>query len=791
MTRVAAGCIVPILISASGWMLQPPGVLRGDVPATAPSILATCVLEPRWSTNDLAAAISAGDRDAVEMCIDRDPTCMDRPLGGALPLNVAIAHGHDPIVDLLLDRGASLDAEDAFGHRPLSAAVMVRDDVLVRRLLELGARVDARAGLGATPVHTAAYAGAAEVLRTLHGHGADPNARNDLWLTPLHFAAVQGREDVVAALLDLGADPDPSDFTGLTPLHLAAIGQEALDDPKSRPVLPDIVRAVPTGDDHAAIVRRLIERGADISARTESGMTPLACAARAGSREVVEILLSREADWRTADDNGFPPLHTAVAFGHAAVVELLLSHGADVHATVKDGRQPMHIVAQADHTEVAALLLVHGARIDAREPNGSTPLMVASIYGAVEMVSFLLVAGADAAATDEAGQTVLMAPSLGILLRPELEAAGRLQQATNMANAEEAAAITELLASHQHVDISSVDFVFGRTALHWAANAGAAKAVRLLVAHGAQIDRRDARGFTPLLLAISGARTGTAMLLLELGASASAKEHRAVTPLHLAAVAGDLLIAEELLARGADPNARDASRARPLRYAADARHDALCFVLARAGGTISNVALQDLRPRTLAHIRAGSGLSLVRRGRLSPAKAALEQAYPILERELGLAHGRTVESLEGLVALFEQEGNAGQAAEWAKQLEVARTFDATVISPDYLASTPPANPARDAVGVAGPRARRNGILALSEAAFGGKAMYVDLYRDALNDRAHDVRIAALHALARHGTAADAATIESLLTEHADESIRRAAAAALAAVQARAAGPPPE
>ena len=57
---------------------------------------------------------------------------------------------------------------------------------------------------------------------------------------------------VVTALVNAGADLEARDESGLTPLHVAAGGS-----------------AVP------AVVTALVNAGADLEARTESGLTPL------------------------------------------------------------------------------------------------------------------------------------------------------------------------------------------------------------------------------------------------------------------------------------------------------------------------------------------------------------------------------------------------------------------------------------------------------------------------------------------------------------------------------------
>ena len=56
---------------------------------------------------------------------------------------------------------------------------------------------------------------------------------------------------------------------------------------------------------------------------------------------------------------------------------------------------------------------------------------------------------------------------------------------------------------------------FGRSALHHAAESGAAESVRWLVGHGARVDAIDAQGITPLMLAATAERADALEVLLQ------------------------------------------------------------------------------------------------------------------------------------------------------------------------------------------------------------------------------------------------------------------------------------
>jgi ankyrin repeat protein len=77
------------------------------------------------------------------------------------------------------------------------------------------------------------------------------------------------------------------------------------------------------------IVQALLAAGADVNAKTASGLTPLHYAARIGRVDIVRLLLARGASVSPQDQDGDTPLHEAREAGHEGVVELLVSAAAE------------------------------------------------------------------------------------------------------------------------------------------------------------------------------------------------------------------------------------------------------------------------------------------------------------------------------------------------------------------------------------------------------------------------------------------------------------------------------
>jgi uncharacterized protein len=127
----------------------------------------------------------------------------------------------------------------------------------------------------------------------------------DGW-TPLHLAAFFGHAEVASALLDRGADVNARSTNAMknTPLHAAAAGN------------------------NTELMRLLLERGADANATQQGGWTALHAAAQSGNREMLELLLAHGAHVNTRAENNQAALDLALTKGHQDLARLLEELGA-------------------------------------------------------------------------------------------------------------------------------------------------------------------------------------------------------------------------------------------------------------------------------------------------------------------------------------------------------------------------------------------------------------------------------------------------------------------------------
>ncbi|RMZ79078.1 hypothetical protein DV737_g3580, partial [Chaetothyriales sp. CBS 132003] len=364
--------------------------------------------------------------------------------------------------------------------------------------------------------------------------------------TPLLLAARNGHEAVVKLLLEKGADLEARDEDSETPLLQAAW----------------------TG--HEAVIKLLLEKGADLEARDRRDRTPLLQAALAGHEAVVKPLLEKGADLEARDRRDRTPLLLASRNGHEAVVKLLLEKGTDLEARDEDGETPLLWAAREGYEAVIKPLLEKGADLEARDRRDRTPLLWAAREGYEAVVKLLLEKGADLEARDRRDRTPLLWAAL----------------------AGHEAVVKLLLEKGADLEVRDED---GETPLLRAAWTGYEAVVKLLLEKGADLEARDKDGETPLLVAALAGHEAVVKPLLEKGADLEARDRRDRTPLLLASRNGHEAVVKLLLEKGADLEARDKDSETPLLQAAWTGHEAVIKLLLKKG---ADLEARDRRDRT-------------------------------------------------------------------------------------------------------------------------------------------------------------------------------------------------
>ncbi|HUE84868.1 MAG TPA: ankyrin repeat domain-containing protein [Vicinamibacterales bacterium] len=119
-----------------------------------------------------------------------------------------------------------------------------------------------------------------------------------------------------------------------------------------------------------AMVRELLDRGADVNARSDAGATALMWAVSDAAK--VRALIDRGADVNAKSDNGRTPLMIAAGeAGTAATVKLLLDKGADVNAlgpSLVGQTTALTEAAYSGNAEAFRLLVAAGADLEKAGP---------------------------------------------------------------------------------------------------------------------------------------------------------------------------------------------------------------------------------------------------------------------------------------------------------------------------------------------------------------------------------------------------------------------------------------
>lgn len=300
-------------------------------------------------------------------------------------------------------------------------------------------------------------------------------------------------------------------------------------------------------------LRALISNKANINIKDRHGATPLMYAAAVGSVAAVKALLAAGADVRAR--NAFDA--TALMWGitNPEKVRLLVDAGADVNAQSKQGRTALLIAASnGGSIDTVRLLVAKGANANppvdvatstsgppVRRP-GTAVILAAATAGDLEMVRFFIEQGVDVNGADKLGNTPLQAAA----------AAGNVQM------------VKLLLAKGAKVDAAVMDAgkvkkgpvaLNHLTPLMFAAPFGTPDLVRTLIDAGANVNARDIRDMTPLMLAVSSETQNTEVvrLLLEKGADTKAKSVLGETALDWAKKFGDPALLRLLGDAGKEP----------------------------------------------------------------------------------------------------------------------------------------------------------------------------------------------------------------------------------------------
>lgn len=161
-------------------------------------------------------------------------------------------------------------------------------------------------------------------------HGEDVNKRDDAGNTPLILAAKHGDVAIVQILSKHGADVLAKNNEGYDALlAIANYSMPSMKKPGQEPERIGIAL-----EEHIRTAEFLLNKGANVNARTKTGDTPLILAAGLDKKALVELFLRSGANVNELNDEGRSALMIAAMKGAREVICPLEQKGAD--PTMKD-----------------------------------------------------------------------------------------------------------------------------------------------------------------------------------------------------------------------------------------------------------------------------------------------------------------------------------------------------------------------------------------------------------------------------------------------------------------------
>ncbi|KAJ8711576.1 hypothetical protein PYW08_008530 [Mythimna loreyi] len=311
----------------------------------------------------------------------------------------------------------------------------------------------------------------------------------------LLWVAFLARDELLPAILEAGADIHYSEPAGLTALHLAAF----------------------SGAGRAAVF--LLSRGADVDFAPKY-FAPLHCAAFGNSLEVAEILIANGASLHAVvqragcEDN---LVHCSVRADAVECMELFIERGVDPAYVTSGGLNALHLAAELGAQRCLSFLLketkisVNG--VTKQRDKECTAIHLAAARGYAECIELLLSEGAKANTKNYRGFTAL-------------------HLAARCSSIE----CVEVLLRDGNADPNVEDYD-KRTPLHAAIGRSerACDIIDMLVSWGAQVNKKDEYGYSPLHLAAMDNLTQCVETLIFLGADVTSKSKKGHTALSVIA----------------------------------------------------------------------------------------------------------------------------------------------------------------------------------------------------------------------------------------------------------------
>ncbi|HPE29209.1 MAG TPA: ankyrin repeat domain-containing protein [Candidatus Mcinerneyibacteriales bacterium] len=295
-------------------------------------------------------AVEQGSLDMAGQALEKGASLDTRDEYGNPPLVRAALLRDEPMIRFLVTRGADTDPEKLTKNKltPLRALFMNKREEgilsMVRFLVEHGASIQWKGPLGESLLEPAVVHDLIPEMEYLIARGLDVNSPNEHGKTPLMTAALVDKTNALELLMESGADLDQRDTMGMNALFYA-VEFGSLKALQALAAQGGDINSVIRGDKNfhegqtllmyaaaygvslngelRALLRWLVEQGADLEAADAQGRTALILAIRHNREEAVRELLSLGADREKKDSEGHDAHFYAEEGGDPEILRLL------------------------------------------------------------------------------------------------------------------------------------------------------------------------------------------------------------------------------------------------------------------------------------------------------------------------------------------------------------------------------------------------------------------------------------------------------------------------------------
>ncbi|KAE9570651.1 D-hydantoinase [Colletotrichum fructicola] len=406
---------------------------------------------------------------------------------------------------------------------------------------------------GQDALHLAAFWGLSLFARSLLSEGCPPSPFDSQLWTPLHWAAANGHVEVAAALAEAGAYLNAKDSEGWTPLFWPAFGG------------------------HAPIVKILLKLGVVPSIKSNHDLTALDWAIGRHEFDVVRLLL--ESDRDAGSDKSQAPKETAIAKSDletiGKAIGLSYFRGPTHKVYLQDSLPSTRDMSWLERPSEVTVA-INDAYGQFQSPVSESTWRVARKTGAIEVSSKQLFMKQPETWKSSLLQSAIISrnlPAARMLVEIGADVNAREQGLCPVyaaVRSQDTTFFDLLLSNGADVDfehegtspllqaVRSYDYVWGGKMASFAVVEG-------LLQHGANVNQTHKRGgglkdysvfkfegYTPLMH-VSGAKSPElTKLLIAYGADVNARNAKGSTALILAAKDGNVDTIETLLSNGAD-----------------------------------------------------------------------------------------------------------------------------------------------------------------------------------------------------------------------------------------------